>query len=153
MSGSSARLQAIEAVTTYHSKTEPLSFLKSRSEYFGANVFSKSVMKDRLPKPVFRSPMRTMETGSKLDPSIADPVASAMKEWAVQKGATHYAHVFLPLHGLTAEKHNSFLTDGDGGAISEFAGKMLVQGEPNASSFPNGGIRVTPRCVAIRRGT
>ena len=144
MSGSSARLQAIEAVTTYHSNTEPLSFLKPPSEYFGANVFSKSVMKDRLPKPVFRSLMCTMETGSKLDPSIADPVASAMKEWAVQKGATHYAHVFFPLHGLTAEKHDSFLSpDGDGGAISEFAGKTLIQGEPDASSFPNGGIRVT----------
>ncbi len=129
MSGSSARLQAIEAVTTYHSTTEPLSFLKSPSEYFGANVFSKSVMKDRLPKPVFQSLMRTMETASTLDPSIADPVASAMKEWAVQKGATHYAHVFFPLHGLTAEKHDSFLSpDGDGGAISEFSGKNAEPG-------------------------
>ena len=124
LSGSSARQQAIDAVTTYHSTTEPLSFLKSPSEYFGANVFSKSVMKDRLPKPVFKSLMHTIDTASPLDPTIADPVASAMKEWAVQKGATHYAHVFYPLTGLTAEKHDSFLSpDGDGGAISEFSGK------------------------------
>jgi glutamine synthetase len=145
LSGSSARLQAIEAVTTYHPVREPLSFADvSASELFGANVFSKSVMKDRLPKPVFKSLMRTIDTGSLLDPSIADTVASAMKDWAIQKGATHYSHVFYPLTGFTAEKHDSFLSpDGEGGAIAEFAGKTLIQGEPDASSFPNGGIRVT----------
>ena len=101
-------------------------------------------MKVRLPKPVYQSLVRTIETGSKLDPSIADSVAAAMKDWAIQKGATHYAHVFYPLTGLTAEKHDSFLSpDSDGGAIAEFAGKTLIQGEPDASSFPNGGIRVT----------
>ncbi len=145
MSGSSARLQAIEAVTTYHPTGEPMPFSAvSASELFGANVFNKAVMKDRLPKPVFRSLIRTIETGSVLDPSVADAVASAMKDWAIQKGATHYTHVFYPLTGLTAEKHDSFLSpDGDGGALAEFSGKTLTQGEPDASSFPNGGIRVT----------
>ena len=145
MSGSSARLQAIEAVTTYHPITEPLSFSNvSASELFGSNVFNKAVMKERLPKPVYRSLIRTIETGSTLDPSIADAVASAMKDWAIQKGATHYAHVFYPLTGFTAEKHDSFLSpDGEGGAFAEFAGKTLIQGEPDASSFPNGGIRAT----------
>lgn len=145
MSGSSARLQAIEAVTTYRPVTQPLSFANvSASELFGANVFNKTVMKERLPKPVFRSLMRTIETGSRLDPSIADAVASAMKDWAIQRGATHYAHVFYPLTGFTAEKHDSFLSpDADGGALAEFSGKTLTQGEPDASSFPNGGIRNT----------
>ncbi len=145
MSGSSARLQAIEAVTTYHPTAAPLSFSDvSASELFGSNVFNKSAMKERLPKPVFKSLMKTIETGSHLDPAIADVVAAAMKEWAISKGATHYAHVFYPLTGITAEKHDSFLSpDGDGGAIAEFSGKTLTQGEPDASSFPNGGIRNT----------
>ena len=145
MSGSAARLQAIEAVTNYHPITEPLSFSKlSATEFFGANVFSKTVMKARLPKPVYRSLLETIETGSTLDPSIADVVAATMKDWAIEKGATHYAHVFYPLTGLTAEKHDSFLSpDGEGGALAEFAGKTLIQGEPDASSFPNGGIRAT----------
>jgi glutamine synthetase len=111
---------------------------------FGANVFGPSAMKARLPKDVYKSLKRTIETGHLLDPKIADVVASAMKEWALLKGATHYAHVFYPLTGLTAEKHDSFLTpDGEGGALMEFSGKTLVQGEPDASSFPNGGIRAT----------
>ena len=145
MSGSTARLQAIEAVTNYHPVTEPLSFSKlSATEFFGTNVFNKSVMKARLPKPVYRSLLKTIETGSTLDPSIADAVAAAMKDWAIEKGATHYAHVFYPLTGFTAEKHDSFLSpDSDGGALAEFSGKTLTQGEPDASSFPNGGIRNT----------
>jgi glutamine synthetase len=145
LSGSSARLQAIEAVTTYRPVSEPLSFSNvSASELFGANVFNKSVMKERVPKPVFKSLMRTIDNGSLLDPSIADSVASAMKDWAISKGATHYSHVFYPLTGFTAEKHDSFLSpDPDGGAIAEFSGKTLTQGEPDASSFPNGGIRNT----------
>ena len=145
MSGSSARLQAIEAVTTYRPTGTPLSFANvSASELFGSNVFGKSAMKERLPKPVFKSLMKTIETGSRLDPAIADTVASAMRDWAMSKGATHYSHVFYPLTGFTAEKHDSFLSpDGDGGAIAEFSGKTLTQGEPDASSFPNGGIRNT----------
>jgi glutamine synthetase len=145
LSGSSARLQAIEAVTNYHPTGAPLSFANvSASELFGSNVFGKSAMKERLPKPVFKSLMKTIETGSRLDPAIADTVASAMRDWAMSKGATHYSHVFYPLTGFTAEKHDSFLSpDGEGGAIAEFSGKTLTQGEPDASSFPNGGIRNT----------
>ena len=145
MSGSSGRLQAIEAVTTYRPISEPLSFSKlSATEFFGMNVFNKSVMKARLPKPVFKSLQKTIDTGSTLDPSVADAVAAAMKDWAIEKGATHYAHVFYPLTGFTAEKHDSFLSpDSDGGALAEFSGKTLTQGEPDASSFPNGGIRNT----------
>lgn len=101
-------------------------------------------MRQRLPKSVFKSVMATIEHGAKLDPLVADAVASAMKDWALEKGATHYAHVFYPLTGLTAEKHDSFFEPvGDGSALAEFAGKTLVQGEPDASSFPNGGLRNT----------
>jgi glutamine synthetase len=111
---------------------------------FASNVFGLSVMKTHLPKEVFRSLKRTIESGATLDPKVADVVASAMKEWALSKGATHYAHVFHPLTGLTAEKHDSFYNpDGDGGVIAEFSGKTLIQGETDASSFPNGGIRAT----------
>ncbi len=145
MSGTAERLSAIEAVTTYKPISEPLDFSKMQiGEFFASNVFSRAVMKQRLPKPVFQSVMKTIDEGSLLDPSVADVVASAMKDWAIEKGATHYAHVFFPLTGLTAEKHDSFLSpDGQGGALVEFAGKTLIQGEPDASSFPNGGIRST----------
>lgn len=111
---------------------------------FGENVFSLSVMQKRLPKSVFKSVSATIQRGEKLDPAVADIIASAMKDWAMEKGVTHYAHVFYPLTGLTAEKHDSFMEPvGDGTAIWEFQGKTLVQGEPDASSFPNGGIRAT----------
>src|SRR5690606_1542750 len=111
---------------------------------FGTNVFGPAEMKAHLPKDVYRSLKRTIERGATLDPAIADVVASAMKDWAVSRGATHYAHVFYPLTGLTAEKHDSFLVpDGEGGALTEFSGKALIQGEPDASSFPSGGIRAT----------
>jgi glutamine synthetase len=145
LSGSSGRLQAIEAVTTYHPSSDHLSLTKTSAvEFFGVNVFNKAVMKARLPKPVYKSVAKTIDTGSMLDPAVADAVASAMKDWATEKGATHYAHVFYPLTGLTAEKHDSFLSpDGDGGALAEFSGKVLTQGEPDASSFPSGGIRNT----------
>ena len=143
--GSSARMAAISAVTNYKPISEPLNFIDTPTqELFGCNVFSKSVMKDRLPKPVYKSLCKTIEAGEKLDPAIADVVAAAMKDWAIEKGATHYAHVFFPLTGLTAEKHDSFLSpDGDGGAMAEFTGKQLIQGEPDGSSFPSGGIRAT----------
>ena len=101
-------------------------------------------MQKRLPKPVYRSVLATIEHSKPLDPGVADVVASAMKDWAMEMGATHYAHVFYPLTGFTAEKHDSFLEPGgDGASIAEFAGKTLVQGEPDASSFPNGGLRST----------
>jgi glutamine synthetase len=144
MSGS-PRQAAIAAVTSYRPISPPLNFAETPTqELFACNVFSKKVMKDRLPKPIYKSLMKTIESGVKLDPSVADIVASAMKDWAIEKGATHYAHVFYPLTGATAEKHDSFLTPtGDGSAIAEFSGSQLIQGEPDGSSFPTGGIRQT----------
>jgi glutamine synthetase len=145
MSGSEARLKAISAVNSYKPLSAPLNFAEtSIGELYGTNVFNLKVMKDRLPKSIFKSVQKTIEAGEPLDASIADTVASAMKDWAIEKGATHYAHVFYPLTGITAEKHDSFLTpDGQGGALSEFTGGQLIQGEPDASSFPSGGIRAT----------
>lgn len=141
----SARTAAISAVTNYKPQMPKMNFIDTPTgDLFNANVFSPAVMKKRLPKPIFKALMRTIESGDKLDDSVADMVASAMKDWAIEKGATHYAHVFYPLTGLTAEKHDSFLTpDGDGGALAEFSGKQLIQGEPDGSSFPTGGIRAT----------
>lgn len=145
MSGSTARLQAISAVTSYRPISAPLNFAETpASELFGTNVFSVKVMKERLPKQVFNSLMNVIEKGECLDNSIADVVAAALRAWAIEKGATHYAHVFYPLTGLSAEKHDSFIEpDGIGGAVAEFGGKQLIQGEPDASSFPSGGIRNT----------
>jgi glutamine synthetase len=111
---------------------------------FGANVFTIDEQRARLPKHVYKQLLAALETGSPLDPTLADAVAQAMREWAMERGATHYTHWFQPLTGLTAEKHDSFYNPtGDGHAIAEFSGKELVQGEPDASSFPTGGIRAT----------
>jgi glutamine synthetase len=116
----------------------------SDSEIFGTNVFSPAVQRQRLPKHVYRALMATLARGEVLDATIADAVAQAMKDWAMEKGATHYTHWFQPLTGLTAEKHDSFYgPEGDGTALAEFSGKELIQGEPDASSFPSGGIRST----------
>jgi glutamine synthetase len=141
----SARQAAIAAVTGYKTPSPEMSTSESSTQdLFCANVFSKKIMKARLPKPIFKSLMATIESGKTLDPTLADVVATAMKDWAISKGATHYAHVFYPLTGFTAEKHDSFLTpDGDGNAITEFSGSQLIQGEPDGSSFPTGGIRQT----------
>ena len=107
-------------------------------------MFSSLVQKERLSKDTFEQLKSTLEHGEALDPALADEVAEAMKEWALERGATHYTHVFQPLTGLTAEKHDSFFEpDGSGGAIANFSGKELIQGEPDASSFPTGGIRAT----------
>ncbi len=145
MSGSAARLRAIQAVNEYKATQPPLNFHDmSVSDVFGVNVFGKRAMKERLPKHIYKSLMKTIDNGTAIDASIADVVASAMRDWAIEKGATHYTHVFFPLTGITAEKHDSFLSpDGDGGAMAEFTGKVLIQGEPDASSFPSGGIRAT----------
>ncbi|MBE2318207.1 glutamine synthetase III [Solirubrobacter sp. CPCC 204708] len=111
---------------------------------FGDNVFSIAVQRQRLPKAVFRQLEATVAKGQPLEPALADAVASAMREWAMERGATHYTHWFQPLTGSTAEKHDSFYgPTGDGTAIAEFSGKELIQGEPDASSFPSGGIRST----------
>lgn len=140
-----ARHDAIMAVTNYKPFEKPLDFSKTpSSKLFGANVFSDAVMKKRLPPPVYKAMRKTIDEGAKLDVSVADAVAKAMRDWAIEKGATHYAHVFYPLTGLTAEKHDSFLDpDGKGGMITAFTAKQLIQGEPDASSFPSGGIRAT----------
>src|SRR6201993_785132 len=113
-------------------------------EVFGSNVFTKSEMQARMPKSAYKSVAAPIDKGTKLDPAVADAVAAAMKDWALEKGATHYAHVFYPMTGLTAEKHDSFLGPvSDGQTLAEFAGKTLIQGEPDASSFPSGGLRST----------
>src|SRR5471030_2895067 len=144
MSGNKARLQAIDAVMGFSAPTAIFPTPDAPGAIFGQNVFTKAVMQQRLPKPVFKSVMATIEHSKPLDPTVADVVAVAMKDWAMEKGATHYAHVFYPLTGLTAEKHDSFLgPGGDGSSIAEFAGKTLTQGEPDASSFPSGGLRNT----------
>ncbi|MGQ0562316.1 MAG: glutamine synthetase III family protein [Gemmatimonadota bacterium] len=111
---------------------------------FGSNTFGLAEMKARLPKTTYRALLATIESGAELDSSLADAVAIAMKEWALEKGATHFTHWFQPLTGATAEKHDSFVTPNvGGGAVAEFSGKDLVQGEPDASSFPSGGLRAT----------
>lgn len=113
-------------------------------EEFGIDVFNEETMKQRLPKNVFKALKKTIAEGKELDSSIADVVASAMKDWAIEKGATHYTHWFQPMTGITAEKHDSFISPmGDGTVIMEFSGKELIKGEPDASSFPSGGLRAT----------
>ncbi len=145
MSGIQARLNAISAIINYKPSHSPLNFSETKpTDIFGSNVFSDKVMKERLPKHVYKSLKNTIAFAEKLDASLADVVANAMKDWAIEKGATHFTHVFYPLTGLTAEKHDAFLVpDGEGGAMAEFSGKMLIQGEPDASSFPSGGLRAT----------
>ncbi len=121
-----------------------LDLTKDDNNPFGANVFSSDVQKDRLKKDTFQKLQAVLATGEALDPALADEVADAMKEWALERGATHYTHVFQPLTGVTAEKHDSFFEpDGKGGAVADFSGKELIQGEPDASSFPTGGVRAT----------
>jgi len=143
MTGISVRKQAVAAIAS-QAVAPFVTIDETPDALFGTNVFSLAAMKAKLPKDVFKSLKKTIDKGEPLNPAVADGVASAMREWAMAKGATHYAHLFFPLTGAMAEKHDSFLSpDGEGGAISEFQGKLLVQGEPDASSFPNGGIRQT----------
>ena len=114
------------------------------SDYFGCMVFDDRVMKANLSADVYASLRRTIDEGAKLDASVANAVAAAMKDWAVAHGATHYTHWFQPLTGITAEKHDSFISPApDGGVIMDFSGKELIKGEPDASSFPSGGLRAT----------
>ena len=144
MSGNLTRLQAIEAVKGLRGASPVLPSSRSARRNLRTERVHESGNAQRLPKPIFKSLMATIEHSKPLDPTVADVVAAAMKDWAMEKGATHYAHVFYPLTGLTAEKHDSFFEpDVDGSAIAEFAGKTLTQGEPDASSFPNGGLRAT----------
>ena len=118
--------------------------MKNVSEFFGCKVFDDRVMKANLSAKIYQSLRKTIDEGAKLDISVANAVASAMKDWAVANGATHYTHWFQPLTGVTAEKHDSFISPSpDGGVIMEFSGKELIKGEPDASSFPSGGLRAT----------
>ncbi len=144
MSANNVRLQAIKDVEAYVPPAPSYDEGEAPGAIFGENVFSLAVMQKRLPKSVYKSIVATIEHSKPLDPMVADSVASAMKDWAMEKGATHYSHVFYPLTGLTAEKHDSFFEPAGGGlSLAEFAGKTLVQGESDGSSFPSGGLRNT----------
>lgn len=129
----------------YKSQTRGLKEMESKfREAFGKNVFNDSVMRERLPEATYKVLKKTIEEGIPLDPSVAEVVANAMKDWAIEKGATHFAHWFQPLTGATAEKRNSFISPTqEGKVIAEFSGKELIKGEPDASSFPSGGLRST----------
>ncbi len=140
-----ARDAAMKAITSWpiNGRRAPRSTMSIR-QLFGINVFSDEVMKARLPENIYKALRNTIKKGAPLDPSIADVVAATMREWAMERGATHFTHWFQPMTGLTAEKHDSFLAPTEAGsAIAEFSGKELVRGEPDASSFPSGGIRTT----------
>ena len=137
-----ARVQAIQDIT--RRPLPPPTPSKTLESLWASDVYTLAKMKEHLPKEVFKSLKKTIETGAPLDLGVADVVAAAMKEWATAKGALYYAHVFYPLTNATAEKHDGFISvQPDGSVIAEFAGKVLVQGEPDGSSFPNGGIRGT----------
>ncbi len=137
------RVQAISQVTDR--KPFPAKVPQRLEALWATDVFTLSKMQASLPKDIFKSVKHTLQTGGKLDVSVAGAVAAAMKDWATSKGALYYAHVFYPLTNATAEKHDGFVSvQGDGSVITEFTGKVLVQGEPDGSSFPNGGIRSTP---------
>jgi len=141
-----ARQQAIQTIATTVHNLNRIDFKGLEfKDMFGCNVFNEAEQKARLPKPIFKALQKTIKLGAQLtEPAIADAVASAMKDWAIEHGATHYTHLFQPLTGLTAEKHDSFLSPcGDGTALAEFSGNELVKGEPDASSFPSGGTRST----------
>ncbi len=142
---STVRQEAIKAIADAKHELHRLDFKhKQIKDLFGTNVFNAEQQRQRLPKPVFKALQRTIKMNVPLEASYADSVATAMKDWAVERGATHYTHLFQPMTGLTAEKHDSFLTPGgDGSAISDFSGKELIKGEPDASSFPSGGLRAT----------
>ena len=113
-------------------------------EIYGSMVFNDKVMRERLPKDIYKAVQKTSKKGTHLELDVANTVAAVMKEWAIEKGATHFTHWFQPMTGLTAEKHDGFISPTeDGQVIMEFSGKELVKGEPDASSFPSGGLRAT----------
>jgi glutamine synthetase len=145
MTITNTRQDAIRAIATARHHLQRVNFKETHmKDLFGENVFSEAVQRERLPKPVFKALQKTIKQGAPLDPAIADAVATAMRDWSIEKGATHFTHLFQPMTGLTAEKHDSFMQPtSDGRAILEFSGKELVRGEPDASSFPSGGIRAT----------
>ena len=141
--GSAALQDAIKGITDWGVTVGQVTGkLPKATDAFGSLTFNDEVQKARLPKPVYQALRRTITAGEPLDPTAADIIASALKDWALEHGATHYTHWFQPLTGITAEKHDSFLTPTDRGkAVAEFSGKELIRGEPDASSFPSGGMR------------
>jgi glutamine synthetase len=145
MGSSNPRQEALRAIAGARYQLNRVDFKGTHlKELFGSNVFNEGVQRDRLPKPAFKALQKTIRQGAPLDSAIADTVASVMRDWSLERGATHFTHLFQPMTGLTAEKHDTFLSPTDGGqAIAEFSGKELVRGEPDASSFPSGGIRAT----------
>lgn len=145
MSLSNPRQDAVNAVIAWNESHHSLPpGAAGVVEIYGEDVFSERVMRERLPKDAFKAVLRTIKHGEPLAPEVANVVASTMKRWAIERGATHYTHWFHPLTGLTAEKHDGFFVpDNEGGAVAEFSGEQLVQGEPDASSFPSGGVRQT----------
>src|SRR3954467_6463732 len=145
MGSSNLRHEAIRSIATAKHQLNRVDFTTTHiKDLFGVNVFNEEVQRARLPKPVFKALQKTIRQGQPLDPASADAVANAMKDWAIERGATHFTHIFQPMTGLTAEKHDSFLSPtADGKAIAEFSGKELIKGEPDASSFPSGGLRAT----------
>ena len=141
---SSALQSATKSIIDWGTKSSPKSAGPKATELFGSLTFNDAVQRQRLPKDIYRALRRTITQGAPLDASSADVIAAAMKDWAIEHGATHYTHWFQPLTGITAEKHDSFLSPtSTGGAVAEFSGKELIQGEPDASSFPSGGMRST----------
>ena len=142
---STALLDAVRNITDWERTSRPVNNRPKATEIFGSLTFNDEVQKRRLPRDVYRALRRTITAGVALDPSAADIIAAAMKDWAVEHGATHYTHWFQPMTGVTAEKHDSFLAPSAEGsrAVAEFSGKELVRGEPDASSFPSGGMRST----------
>ncbi len=145
MKTANARREAIKTIQDREPVASTVDYVDSSlGEQFGANVFNRSVMRTLLPKNAYRSLIQCLDHGERLDASLAETVANAMKDWAISRGATHFTHWFQPMTGATAEKHDSFLQPGsDGEWLLEFPGKLLIQGEPDASSFPSGGIRST----------
>jgi glutamine synthetase len=143
MARNGTRYDPLNAITGWR-PAAPVGRGMDIEKIFGENTFSMAEMQTRLPRSTYRALQQTIEQGAELDPAVADAVALAMKEWAIERGATHYTHWFHPLTGQTAEKHDSFITPNvGGGVVAEFSGKDLIQGEPDASSFPSGGLRAT----------
>jgi len=145
MAKATGRGEIIQKIATTEHKLDRIDFKELHfKDAFGSNVFNEAFQRERLPKAVFKAIQKTIKKGDNLSEDIADAFASALKDWALEKGATHFTHLFQPMTGITAEKHDSFLSpNGDGTAIAEFSGKELVKGEPDASSFPSGGLRAT----------
>jgi glutamine synthetase len=142
MSASASRLQAIQGIT--NRKPVPIEKTEFLGDIWAEDVFSMARMEWALSKTAFKGIKKTVQTGEPLDPATADVVAAAMKEWAAAKGAKFFSHIFYPMTNITAKKHDGFIiTNADGGAITEFSGSLLIKGEPDGSSFPNGSLRMT----------